>query len=74
MLYITTNEPRRVKREYQWHVGEPLVDLDPTHIVSIQADGDELFHIGETCPLSIVVSKPVLVFYGCIAQTIYANL
>lgn len=59
------------------HIGYPRIsELMIRYIIYIQADGDELDEIYDTCPLSLnrESGHAVQRFYGDIAKTIVSNL
>lgn len=71
MLYIVVRDGKI----HNWHIDEQNpCDTDPSRVVELQADGHELGHIAMMYPHLVAHGKCVVRFFGCIAQTIVANL
>ena len=75
MLYVYA--PGKKDSFASWHVGEHFDKLQEiaelNSNIAVQADGDELMHIGRSFP-SFVCKRNVQRWYGDIARMILGNL
>lgn len=69
MLHIKTRHTNR-----EWHIGQPMPNVEADSIKSLQADGDELDYIVAKFSNIPFCNENVQIWISTMAQYIYTNL